>query len=331
MRGPLALVARFIFLTATALASAARLAQAADPAPASFQIAIEPHGIYQAAPHGKGNVYAPDVRFENGVYRMWFGGQGQDGHDRIQLAESHDGTNWKSRGVVLEDPTANHVNDPSVVKRGDTYFMYYTRAASDVLDEVALATSRDGIHWNHRGIVLRPSPPGNWDSLLVGRPSVLLEGNTFRMWYDGRKDLPLGAPAQGVPKSASSGRAVGYAQSSDGFTWTRPQPETVFAGDAGGVHVAKVSNNFAMVYENAAGTQLATSADGLTWKPKGLLTPTTGTDDDRFGHVTPFLFFNTQDQSYALFIGAARSASWDHNVIARIQLSVEQAKRLGEK
>lgn len=315
-------VATLLLAGAVVLICRIRIANGADATPASFQIVIEAHGDAQAAPHGKGNVYAPDVHFENGLYRMWFGGQGRDGHDRIQFAESNGGVNWRQRGVVLEDPTANHVNDPSIFKRGDTYFMYYTRAASDILDEIALATSRDGRHWNQRGIVLHPSRPGNWDSLLVGRPSVLHEGDRFRMWYDGRKDLSLGDPAKGVPLSPNSTRAVGYAESQDGINWTRPQPTPVFTENAGGVHVARTGHGYAMVYESAEGTRMATSSDGVKWKAQGLFSKLSGTDNDRFGQVTPFLFFDPRDQSYSLFVGAARSASWDHNVIAKIKLSV---------
>jgi sucrose-6-phosphate hydrolase SacC (GH32 family) len=259
---------------------------------------------------------------------MWFGGQGKDGHDRIQLAESHDGLTWQSHGVVLEDPSANHVNDPSVVKRGDTYFMYYTRAATDIRDEIALAISDDGIHWTKRGVVLLPSPSGSWDSLLVGRPSVLFDGDRFRMWYDGRKDLPLGAPAPDNLKSATSARAVGYAESHDGFHWTRRQPTPVFGENAGGVAVVRIGNHYAMVYESAAGTQLAVSSDGLAWQPKGLFVPLSGGDLDRYGHVTPFLLVDDKSAAASLFVGAARNGRWDENVIARIDLTPTQLEML---
>ncbi len=43
---------------------------------------------------GEGNVYAPDVHREGDLYRMWYGGQGRDGHDRVLLAESDDGLTW---------------------------------------------------------------------------------------------------------------------------------------------------------------------------------------------------------------------------------------------
>src|SRR3954452_23061875 len=69
-------------------------------------LALRPllHGVgrTEAAPHGEGNVYAPDVLLDAGLYRMWYGGQGRDGHDRIHLAESGDGVTWARRGVVLD-------------------------------------------------------------------------------------------------------------------------------------------------------------------------------------------------------------------------------------
>ncbi|MHC5541019.1 hypothetical protein ACYOEI_22585, partial [Singulisphaera rosea] len=177
-----------------------------DPAEArpEFKTILEAQSRTEVAPHGEGNIYAPDVLLDGGVYRMWYGGQGRDGHDRIHLAESADGEHWTRRGVVLDRGAANHVNDPSVVKVGAKYFMYYTLAAADVVDEIALATSQDGIVWEPEGVVLKPGKSGEWDALIVGRPSVLFDGPIFSMWYDGRKDLPAGAPAKGVPTSPTS-------------------------------------------------------------------------------------------------------------------------------
>ena len=317
-----------LFVIVSMMAQLNQFARAAAPVVTAVNIVIAPHGDSQSAPHGEGNVYAPDIHFEDGLYRMWFGGQGRDGHDRIQLAESPDGLRWKQHGVVLEDPSANHVNDPSIVRRGGTYFMYYTRAASDVLDEIALATSPDGVHWQPRGIVLRPTAPPQWDSLLVGRPSVLVDGDTFRMWYDGRRDLPTGAPAPVALQSPSSSRSVGYAESTDGIHWRRPQAGAVFHGNAGGVHVVRTPSGFVMVYESHAGTQFATSPNGLHWKTQPPLAATSGAAADLHGHVTPFLFQNPHDRTYALYLGAARSASWDHNTIARVELNAEQQARL---
>ena len=296
-----------------------------------FEIVLVPNGDQQMAPHGRGNIYAPDILIEDGVYRMWFGGQGKDGHDRIHLAESRDGVKWTSKGVVLEDADANHVNDPSVVKLDKTYHMYYTRAGSDVRDVIALATSTDGVKWTKKGIVFKPGADGTWDSLLVGRPSVLVADGVFRMWYDGRKDLPPDAPAKDVPKSDKSVRAVGYAESRDGVEWTRPQKEPVFREDAGGVHVARVGDTLAMVYESRDGTRVALSSDGRAWTDGGVLAGRSGTDADKFGHVTPFLLVDPADKTATLFVGTAQAESWDRNAIARIPLSEKQLQLIGER
>lgn len=301
------------------------LAPTTPAAAAAPEVVLEPTGDLQAAPHGAGNAYAPEILFCDGVYRMWYGAQGRDGHDRILLAESPDGVSWKTNGVALDHGSANHVNDPSVVKAGDTFFMLYTRAPVDVRDEIALATSTDGVTWEEQGTVFRPGGEGAWDSLLVGRPSVLHEHGRFRMWYDGRRDLPIGAPAEGVPKSDRSVRAVGYAESTDGLTWSRPRSEPVFGADTGGVHVVRIGDTLVMTSESREGTRVATSNDGLEWRDRGLLAGLSGGDIDRFGHVTPFLL--AEPSGVTLFSGAARSTTWDRNVIVRIPLTRQDRER----
>ena len=294
---------------------------AAPPQATGGVVANQPLVILQGdAPsesgvHGKGNVYAPDVCVVDGHWRMWYGGQGNDGHDRIHLAESRDGLTWEKRGVVLEDKDANHVNDPSVVRVGNEWWMYYTCAATDVLDEIALAVSRDGVVWEKRGIVLRPGAPGAWDALLVGRPSVLRENGRFRMWYDGRADLPPDAPATGVPKSPTSRRSVGYAESADGVRWQRHGREPVFQDGAGAVHVAHIGSRYLMVYESHQGTQCAVSADGLRWTARGFLLRNSGTPLDGHGQVTPFLWSDATGRQVRLFFGGARDAMWNRNLI----------------
>jgi hypothetical protein len=300
--------------------------QDADPGTRAraADVVLEGRSETELAPHGEGNVYAPEVRREGGRYRMWYGGQGRDGHDRIHLAESDDGTDWIRKGVVLEDPSANHVNDPSVVRVGGTYYLYYTRAGAGVRDEIALATSQDGVRWERRGIVLRPGSPGEWDSLLVGRPSVLHEGGRFRMWYDGRKDLPPGPLAEGLPTSADSHRFVGHATSEDGVVWTKHGDNPVFARDAGGVDVERVGGGYLMVYESHEGTRAAVSPDGIAWRDRGLWVPRSDGEADRHGHVTPMLLPGEDGGTSSLFVGAAPAKSWDRNRIVRLRVDPDR-------
>ena len=292
------------------------------------QVLFQGVGETQSAPHGKGNVYAPEILFENGVYRMWFGGQGKDGHDRIHLAESPDGQIWTQKGVVLDRGEDNHVNDPSVVHVGGVYFLYYTRAHVDISDVIDVATSDDGVHWIKRGTALLPGKKGQWDSLLVGRPSVIYDEGVFKMWYDGRKDLPPDSPDRNAPKSALSQRYVGYAESQDGLRWRRITTKPVYADDAGGVHVQRVGTHYVMVYESGAGIKLADSPDGLHWQSRGLWLPKSGTDADRYGCLTPFLFLYSGGQAGYVYFGAASAPTWDANSMARVPLTKAQIGQL---
>jgi hypothetical protein len=177
------------------------------------------------------------------------------------------------------------------------------------------------LQWEQQGTVLEPGAVGAWDSLLVGRPSVIFENGLFRMWYDGRKDLPLGAPAANVPTSPSSTRAVGYAESKDGLIWKRSHEKPVFGNDAGGVHVSKLGDAYLMVYESRDGTQAAKSFDGIRWTPLGQMLSRSGGSEDEHGHVTPMLLQRHHAESW-LYFGAARAATWDENLIARAAVSV---------
>ena len=289
---------------------------AADDA---IEVVLMPTAETELAPHGKGNVYAPDILIEEGKYRMWYGGQGKDGHDRIHYAESTDGRNWTKHGIVFDDATANHVNDPSVIRVGDRYLMYYTVAGSGVTDRIDVAESQDGRIWKRLATALKPGEAHSWDSLLVGRPSVLFDEGQYKMWYDGRKDLPLGAPDKTAPKSANSHRSVGYATSTDGIHWMK-QAEPVFEHDAGGIHVSRLQSIYRMVYETHEGTMITESSNGKTWSTPRKLVGRSGTPADAHGHVTPFLL-NDAKHGDTLYVGAASAASWDRNCIARINLT----------
>ncbi len=275
-------------------------------------------GKTQSGVHGRGNVYAPDVQFYEGKYWMWFGGQGRDGHDRIHLAQSTDGRTWKQLGVVLDSGSANHVNDPSLVRVGDQWFMYYTVATVDIVDEIALATSKDGFQWEKKGVVLSAAKAPAFDSLLVGRPSVLRQNGKFRTWYDGRENLNASAPASNAPKVQHSRAFVGYAESDDGLNWTRKISKPDFEATA--LHVSERNGHLLAVYESHAGTRYATSNDGISWHDHGMLFAKSS-DFDKFGQVTPFLFSDPVTRAVTLYFGGASEAGWDANVMAMVRLN----------
>lgn len=279
--------------------------------------------------HGAGNVYAPEVRRAEDGWRMWYGAQGRDGHDRICAASAANGRAWRREGVVIDEPGVNHQNDPSVVRVQGQWWMFYTRAARGIEDEIAAATSDDGIHWTLRGVVLGPQA-GAWDSLVVSRPSVLHDGAVFRMWYDARGLRPEAAPPSPErPETllaAATERAVGYAESNDGLHWRR-RDRPVFEEGAGAVHVRRVAGRHVMLIESHDGTRIATSPDGLDWRSHGLLIRRTGADLDRGGRVTPFLDCADDGSDAAVFAGV-NAGDWSRNQIVRFPLAPGWLERL---
>jgi sucrose-6-phosphate hydrolase SacC (GH32 family) len=287
---------------------------AAEPSPA-LSVLFRGDAVTELAPHGLGNIYAPSVVVDGDLWRMWYGGQGKDGHDRIHYAESADsGRSWVKRGVVLENGSANHVNDPSVLRVSGKWFMFYTVAERGTEDAIALAVSPDGLRWEKHGVVLAPGPKGSWDSRLVGRLSVLHENGQFRMWYDGqptKEDRPR--------LKLEGARAVGLATSSDGMQWQRHSTNSVFQRGAGAVDIARVENGYLLLYEGQAGVGAAVSGDGVVWKDRGLVTHLSGSDSDRYGQVTPHLVHN--GNAWQIFFGAASRKTWDGNILARVPLA----------
>ncbi len=274
----------------------------------------------ELAPHRTGNVYAPDVHRHGTNLWMWYGGQGSDGHDRIHLAESSDGARWEKLGVVIDNGSANHVNDPSVVRVGDSWWMFYTVAEKGEQDQIAAATSTDGRNWRQHGVVFPVGHGKVWDSGKVGRPSVIFQDGLFYMWYDGQ-------PSQAAVQSGDAlsiqvraeGRAVGYAESVDGLKWER-RSNPVFQHGAGAVHVAKYSDRYILLYESGQGTMWASSADRVAWQNKGILKRTTGAATDAYGHVTPC--FHVDNNSTTLYFGAASRKTWDGNSIMAIKVTI---------
>jgi hypothetical protein len=68
-----------VFLLA-GLAACLLAARAVGAAP---EVVLDPTGDFQAALHGAGNAYAPEILIEDGVYRMWYGAQGRDVHGHV--------------------------------------------------------------------------------------------------------------------------------------------------------------------------------------------------------------------------------------------------------
>jgi len=263
------------------------------------------------------NVYAPHVLHEDGIYKMWYGGGGTDTRDRILYAESSDGLNWIKKGAVIDAGSDYNANDPTVVKVGNTYYMYFTVSLVSLIDRIESATSQDGIHWTKRGAAIEIGPY-EWNARFVARPTVIYDDGIFKMWYDTTSGTDYFAPI--------TEQSIGYATSSDGLVWNK-YPNPVFSGFAA-VDVTKWQGVYFMLLQGAwQGTLLATSADGISWQSKGtLISPSLmpkpendplydSATDKTLGHLTPFFFFGPTQKPEAIYMGGGLpygAAAYNH-------------------
>ncbi|MFO7618675.1 MAG: hypothetical protein R6W91_03345, partial [Thermoplasmata archaeon] len=134
-------------------------------------------------------VHCPFVMKDEGVYRMWYQGTyWSPNFNRICHAEK---TNlydaWVKDGTVLSNDGAYdsaHAQRPWVLRLDDgTYEMFYSGSDAVSVGRILRATSADGMTWQKEGIAIEPALP--MESRSVYYPSVIRNGDDYRMWYSG--------------------------------------------------------------------------------------------------------------------------------------------------
>jgi hypothetical protein len=122
---------------------------------------------------------------------------------------------WMEGPVLDRGPNeAFFVGTPFVLSDAGTWHMWYTSGTGwddegEPLYGIRHATSRDGFAWSpDRGLCLAPIE-GN-DTMLT-RPSVIRDGQIYRMWYSARR--------------TKGPYRIGYAESRDGAAWVRRDDE----------------------------------------------------------------------------------------------------------
>jgi predicted GH43/DUF377 family glycosyl hydrolase len=103
------------------------------------------------------------------------------------------------------------VTSPCVIKDNNTWKMWYVSGlgweeeAGSLISyyNVKYAESKDGIQWKRDGVTCIDLRQGERN---IGRPCVIKESSVYKLWYS---------------YNAAQGYRIGYAESPNGFEWTR--------------------------------------------------------------------------------------------------------------
>jgi signal transduction histidine kinase len=127
---------------------------------------------------GWATVLGPDV---SGEFKMWYGGQ--PGW-QIGYATAKDETTWirNPEPVFWSDRI---VYQARVLATVSHYEMWYSEGAQPA--PLGYASSADGLHWvRGKGFpALALGPSGTWDDDGLTTGDVMMEGDLYRMWYNG--------------------------------------------------------------------------------------------------------------------------------------------------
>lgn len=141
------------------------------------------------APNGNGwesaGTFNPAVIEHEGKLVMLYRAQDAQGTSRLGYAESSDGIHFQPRAEPVLSPEADYekgggVEDPRLVKLGDTYYLTYTGYNTKDA-QLCLATSRDLIHWERKGVIL-PAYKGNWNTGWTKSGAIVPERIDGKYW-----------------------------------------------------------------------------------------------------------------------------------------------------
>lgn len=182
-------------------------------------------------------------------------------------------------------PRLKAFSDPFVLFDEGFYKMWFSCSDGE-LPQICYAESNDGLKWSSRAApVLKVGISGSWDDYNSEVPTVIKDGDLYKMWY------------AGYSRREPNQYHIGYAISQDGVTWTRLSAaespynkeglvlmyDNTREGEINSIAdptVVKINGTYHLWYNGFGATMLAVShaisQDGIHWKrdPKNpVLTP----------------------------------------------------------
>ncbi len=196
-------------------------------------------------------MHFPDMIYNNGEYWAYYiTYKTETGKGGVGLATSVDGKNWTDRGCVLqpsEDYDCNGAYFAGVWLDDDgTFYLAYECKGGEeteygTLENVALATSSDGINWDKEGVILYKNPEIEWQLANVGTPDLYKKDGVWYLFFHGfdYTDCQIG---------------VAYGEDLHNLTVVpdpiiRTEDETPYSGTVGRRDVIFVDGYYYMVYE----------------------------------------------------------------------------------
>ncbi|MGA9392165.1 MAG: glycoside hydrolase family 130 protein [Candidatus Sulfotelmatobacter sp.] len=202
---------------------------------ASQDSASWPFGVWRRlsdspviSPRGDGwesaGTFNPSVVLRDGKIVMLYRAQDKGGTSRLGYAESADGIHFTRRSEPVFSPAEDYekdggVEDPRLVQFGGTYYLTYT-GYNKKDAQLCLATSRDLIHWERKGVIL-PAYKGRWNIRWTKSGAIVPEkiGGKYWMYFLGT--------------AKDNNDQVGLASSTDLLHWTEETDTPVLPVRAG--------------------------------------------------------------------------------------------------
>jgi len=187
--------ARFVLAISLLAASLAFAAQTADlPFGAWTRATNEPILSPQGTGWESAGTFNPAVIFAFGKFIMLYRAQDAAGTSRLGYAESEDGIHFTRRAEPGLSPETGYekdggVEDPRLQIFGDTWYLTYT-GYNKKDAQLCLATSRDLIHWERKGVIL-PAYKGNWNVGWTKSGAIVpekIDGKYWMYWLGSSAD-----------------------------------------------------------------------------------------------------------------------------------------------
>lgn len=142
----------------------------------------------QGATWESAGTFNPAVVLYKGKIVMLYRAQDAAGTSRLGYAESKDGIHFARRPEPVLAPEADYekdggMEDPRLQKFGDTYYLTYT-GYNKKDAQLCLATSRDLIHWERKGVILL-AYKGNWNKGWTKSGAIVpdrIDGKYWMYW-----------------------------------------------------------------------------------------------------------------------------------------------------